>query len=390
MKHIKTMSIISVMSIFFLVSGPLIINPALQNISEDFPEIPFTTVQMLATMPNLVATLFALIAGTVAGSKIKYKTLLVTAGLLFAIAGTAPYFMRDFNAIFISRVVFGIGVGLVIPLGNALVMRLYDGQKRANMMGLGSMIINAGGVFYTMLSGFITTINVNYTWIIHLSALIPMILVALFLPEPEKTEQVDGGKVKMPINVYLICTVFGLVIMLFFPMLLNMSTIVINEKLGNAVTAGTILSMNTVGGIIGGAIFGKTFKLVGRYIIPFALVLQVLGLGICFYANSVMILMAGTTITGIAIFLIFPAVLMDIVQMVPPAGVAPASGIMMGLMNLGVFASTFFMGFLVHITGDSSPRVPIFAGTMLTIVITVVWSYIKINNKPLVPQQPTA
>jgi MFS family permease len=336
---------------------------------------------MVSTLPSLVVVPATIISGAVAGSKIKYRTLLIIASMLFAIGGTAPYILNDFNMVLVSRIIFGIGVGIVSPLGNALVMRLFDGEQRANMMGMGSVVLNGAGIFFMIISGYICSINVNYTWLLHLTALVPLIIFALFLPEPEKTKQVDGENIKMPAGVYLISIAFGLVFMLFNPLLLNMSTILISEKIGNSATTGTILSMYTVGGMIGGALFSKVFKMTGKYIIPMSLVLLVVGLGVCNYSYNILMMMVGCIIAGASLFVILPAVMMEVGQMVPKEGFALGAGIVMGLMNLGNFMSSLYIGFLTQVTGNSNPRFPIFIGMILTIGITFVWGFVTIRKK---------
>ena len=48
--------------------------------------------------------------------------------------------------------------------------------------------------------------------------------------------------------------------MVNYPLLVNMSTIIITDNLGDAASAGVVLSMFTVGGMIAGAIFGKVYQ----------------------------------------------------------------------------------------------------------------------------------
>ncbi len=389
MKTKKIMATIAVLSVFFLPPGALIINPALQGLAENFPHIPYTTVLLLATVPNIVATLFTIISGAVAGSRIKYKTLLIIACAFSVIGGTAPYFLNDFNLIMACRVVMGVGLGISVPLTNALVFKMFDDQKRASMLGIGSMILCAAGMIYMTVSGLVATVNVKYMWLIHLAGLIPLLLILLFFSEPEKTEPAKTenaakgkDKIKIPIGIYLMSITFGLLFMLVNPVLLNMSSIVIGEGLGNAAIAGTILIMYKVGGMVGGAVFKKASQITGKYIIPVALVFQILGLGICNFANSIGMLMIGAALTGMAIFVNYPAITMEIGQIVPPAGIPIASGILMGAWNLGAFASTFYMGLLIQITGNTAPRYPIFMGMVFTMAIALIWLFVKMRKKP--------
>lgn len=382
------MASFSLMSVFFVAMGVGTITPALQNLAEAFPEVPFTTVLMLSTLPSLFIIPFTIIAGAVAGTKIGFKPLLIVSLFLFIIGGAAPYFMSDFNTILVSRAVFGIGLGILTPLGNAIVMKLFDGQQRANMLGLGTVIMNVGGIVLQLLAGILCSINVKYTWLAHLLAILSLVIVILFLPEPEKDVRAAGEKVKMPGGVYLLSTVFGIFFMLMYPMLLNMSTIIISSGLGNAAAAGTVLSMFTVGGMISGALFGKVFQIFKKYCIPVGVLTATIGVAFVNYSNSLLILTIGCFIVGFGLSILMPAIFMDIGTMVSPAGFAMASGILMAFMNIGGFISTFYMQMIASATGNDSPKFPIFITMICYAIIAVVWGFVKMREKPMAPPAP--
>ncbi len=167
--------------------------------------------------------------------------------------------------------------------------------------------------------------DVNYIWLIHLTALIPLILIAMYLPEPKREEHHKSAKAKLPISVYIISLSTILVYTNLNPMLLNMSTILTTENIGNAVVAGTVLSMYTVGGIIGGFIFGKLYKLLN-------------------FSHSVPMMIVGATVAGIGFFNMFPAVLMEVGHQAPVSVSAMSAAFILSAINLGGFLSSFYIG----------------------------------------------
>ena len=124
------------MAIFFILPGALIMNPALQNIAEVYPQIPFTMILLLSTITLLIVVPTSLIAGAIAGNRVTYRKLLFIAIILYVAGGIMPYFINNFYWVLGSRILFGIGVGLATPLPNGLVMRLFEGQRRADMTGM--------------------------------------------------------------------------------------------------------------------------------------------------------------------------------------------------------------------------------------------------------------
>lgn len=124
---------IAVLSVFFVQMGVGTITPAIANIAAAFPDVPFTTLLLVSTLAVLMSVPATLISGRLAGSVVKYKTLLIVGMVLFIGGGIAPYFMTasSFTAILAVRAIFGIGLGIVTPLGAALIIAFFDGEVRA-------------------------------------------------------------------------------------------------------------------------------------------------------------------------------------------------------------------------------------------------------------------
>lgn len=379
MKKNKTLTTVAVMSIYIIAMGVGTITPAIQNIAMAFPEVPFSTVLLVSTLPSLVLIPFTLLTGAIAGSKMSYRSLVILGIVLFLLGGTAPVFLNDFTTILVSRAVFGVGLGIISPLGNALILKLFDGQQRANMLGVGSIVMNVGGIILQMLGAFLCSISWRHTFLAHLLGVLSLLIVLFMLPEPEKVEQVAGEKAKVPGGVYAISILFGFCMMLNYPMLLNMSTIIIEGKLGEAPQAGFVLSMFTVGGMLAGAVFGKMFKIAGRFTIPIAMLLTSAGLGFVNYAGNLALLTVGATTVGLGFGIMMPGVMMIIGRITPPAAFAIASGVLMAIMNVGGFISTYYMQLLANITGDTSVRFPIFIGMVCYAIIAVIYALFSIK-----------
>ncbi|WP_203227783.1 MFS transporter [Calorimonas adulescens] len=375
----KNLVTIAVMSIYFIAMGIGTITPAIQNIAEAFPQIDFTTILLVSTLPSLFIIPSTVLAGMLAGNKMRYKTLLIVGILLFVIAGTAPAFMNDFTAILISRAVFGIGLGIISPLGNALILKLFDGQERANMLGLSTIVMNIGGIVLQMLGAILCSINWHYAFLAHLLGIISLVIVLFMLPEPEREVQAAGEKIKMPTVIYIISLLFGIATMLNYPMLVNMSTIIITGNLGNAASAGVVLSMFTVGGMVAGAIFGKLYQYTNRFAISVGLLIVSIGAGFVYYANNLVLLTVGATLVGIGFSIVMPAVMMIIGMVVPPAGFAAASGILMAFMNLGGFVSPYYIDLLAKISGQDPVRFPIFFEMVVYGIAAAVYTLARLK-----------
>ena len=380
---LSKLNITAIMAIFFIAMGVGTITPAIANIAAAYPEIPFTTIILASTLPSLMIIPSTLITGAVAGSKVKYKTLTLLGLVLFVIGGMAPaFFNESFNTVLLYRAIFGIGLGIISPLGNALIMGFFEGQKRANMLGAGSFVMNIGGIVLQFLGGAFSGISWELCFIAHFPAIISFFIVLFFLKEPKsaRDQEVSGKAVKkekMPLSVYVISTIFGITMMLIYPMLVNMSSILSEVKqIGDSTGSAVVLSMYTVGGAISGILFGKLYEKIKRLIIPFMFVGGALGIGIIILGSNLLMVTIGVFIVGLTYLMSMPFTAMLLGMYAHPSQSAMAMSILMAIMNAFAFISTYWIGFTGSITGDVYMG-PLYATFIGFIVIGVLFIFVN-------------
>ncbi len=378
-KKSSVFSSIAIMSIFFIIMGVGTVTPALNNIHNAFPNLPLSTIYLVTTLPSLLLIPATLVSGMMAGNKVKYKTLASIGTLLFAIAGVAPAFTGNFTIILIERALFGIGVGFLSPLGNAIVIGMYDGDKRAKMLGIGTVMMNIGRVVLQLLGGALAATSWNFVFYPHAFGILALILIIFFLPEPEKIQLPEGAekpKVKISSSVWLIALLFGLVMWTNVSVMIGMSSFLARNNLGNSATTAIVLSWITVGGIVSGALFSTIYKLVKRFVFAVSLMLMAIGMAIVLYSGSLTLIMAGTFIIGFAFSLFMPSLFMVVGMVSSPQAVPISSSILMASSNIFVFAFTYWSAFLGNILGDPVVS-PIFVGLIMAIAGGVLFLFIN-------------
>lgn len=380
---------LGVLSVFLVINCSFVVNPMMTSLASFYEQsgIAYSTVLMLSTIVSLMVIPCSLISGAIAGKKIKYRSLAILSLVLALVGGIGPYFIRNFYCVLGFRALVGAAIGFASSLSSALVSRLFPGDKAATMQGIGTTVNNLAGVAYQFLAGVICTINVHYTWFVHLILIIPLAFVVLFLKEPEpvaKAEtqtQTPSSKGGLPAMVFLISIAWGLIFMAYNPMGLNMSSILVSEGIGNETLAGTIGSLYTVGGMVAGVIFGKLYHHLGKFIIPFAMICEVVGLALGYWSTSAALLMVGSFLTGLAIFTIWPASIMEFTEALPPEKIVTASGIFTACLGLGGFLTSPYVAIITKVSGSTSPRLPILVGVILAAVIGAIWSVASISKK---------
>lgn len=153
------------------------------------------------------------------------------------------------------------------------------------------------------------------------------------------------------------------------------------QGIGNETMAGTIGSCYTVGGMIAGIAFGALYKHTGKFVIPVAMICEVCGLALGYWSTLPALLMAGSFLTGFAIFTIWPASIMRFTEALPPEKIVTASGIFTACLGLGGFLTSPYVAIITRVSGNDSPRLPLLVGVVLTAVIGVIWSAAEIRKK---------
>ena len=323
------------------------------------------------------------LAGAIMGRKIRYRTLAIIASVIALIGGVAPAFFDNFELTLVCRAVMGFGAGLMAPLGNALIVGLYKGQKQASILGYGSLFMNAGGIVLQMLGGFLAGTGERGWQMVFWghALLIVAVIMAFFLPEPPVEEVVSnsGKKESVGKKVYVIAALIFFYNLFAFPIMLNMSTLFVQRNAGGPAVAATSLSLYTVAGVVAGFTFGFLFKAVKRFVITLGMALCGVGFLLVFAGNSMIVMTVGLIVVGFGFSTFFPAFMAWMGMVTPPSTVAMASSLILACMNLGGFVASPYNSLLMRIFGEDHFILPMI---MIAIVFDLVAAVIFVFASP--------
>lgn len=99
------------------------------------------------------------------GFLIRYVTerqMIVTGLLLMSMAGVAPVFYQGYWFVLLSRILFGVGAGLINAKAISMISERFDGRERVQLLGLRSSAEVVGAAFLTLFVG--QMIRFDWTW----------------------------------------------------------------------------------------------------------------------------------------------------------------------------------------------------------------------------------
>ncbi len=356
-KKVSGAGIVAIMAIFFLVLSTAGVTPAINAFIAAFPNIPITTIILVSTLPSLLIVPSSIFAGSIVGKSVKYKTLAIIGILLIFVGGVAPSFMSDWSMILIMRAIFGIGVGFISPLANGILFAMFEGQQQAKLLGLGTIMMNSvGPIFLQLTTGYFTDMSWKYAFYPYAIAIVSLILVLLFLPEPEKVVIPSGAektKVKLQGILWVIIILFGIFFMQLYPLFLGISTLMAIRNWGGAGISAILLTFFTASGIIGGTIFVPILKACKRFLVPIATLMMAVGYALVIYGTNIILVGAGMILLGTGWGLLLPTAFAIIGTRATPQSTALASSLAVASLSLFGFLSTYFIALVAKSTGDA-------------------------------------
>lgn len=378
---------LGVLQIYFACIAANVMDPALQNLTSVFPGVSHEDIASLITIPNLASIPASILSGVLTGRRLKYRTTLSISFTLIICSGAAPLFLTSFSAVVAARVVLGFGLGLLFPLGNALIIDLFSEQKRAFMFGIGEVVKNLSLISLQMLVGVLVGVSIKISWGAYLALLLSFALLLLFLPEPEVKPLAEQLSIKesirtVPKRLYIFVIFLCICAIMQTVYQVNLSSIVVTEHLGNATTAATVLSTATFVAMIAALSFGWINKFCKDYTITFCVFFLGLGSLLIALAKTLPVLYFAAGVVGIGIGTMSSAFYMKIAGCANNENAALISGFQVVFQGFGGYLPHYFLRAVHAISGSESFRLPIFVGAIVLFAVALAFGlFYLIHNR---------
>ena len=356
----KLKSILAILAMSFITLAASATSPALATISKSFPEASPTAIASIATLSSLTAVPCTILSGMIAGRRVRFRTLTALGLVVTFLGGLLPVFAGSIYEILLGRAILGVGTGLIAPLTSTLVLYLFSGDEVPKQLGRNAMATNVGAVIFQLLGGYLC----NYSWrmpfLAYLAILPVLLIVILCLPEPEKGPEQARQKIQLRQVVTFHVVGWGLFyaahMIFFYPIVTEMSGIVLHNGYGDATMTALILSVMTGTGVLGGYLFYPTHR-------KCALVTFSVGFGLC-AAGYVLMLLAGSAwglllaaaVFGVGYGLLAPTFTYYLGVPLKPELRAASLSVYHICSSLGSFGSAFVLSFLRQLAGSGQER----------------------------------
>lgn len=355
---------------------------ALGSISLAFPGESTFKLQLLNVAPFITSVIFCIVSGKLANI-ISKKTIAIIGLLIYAVSGILPAFLDNVTLMIAVRFITGIGVGLIMPIPNQLIVENFEGKKREKMLGF----VTAAFYFACIAVSVIVGLLIQNGWQIAFYTFgfvfIILIIAIIGLPKSPalKAEESKEKKEKVKIPKYT----YGMFASNFFIWIIyggfavTLSMFITLEKVAPVTAIGIMMSVPAVSSMIAGIFFPFLKRIFGKSYVFVALLCYGLGYVSYVFAHGVGALIIGSLLIGVGTGFLHPFIIYMTSLHVTEKEKDAALGLVSAGQHLGGFGGAFLISFIMSLVAVNQYRftysvlaVVLIAGGVISLIISLL------------------
>ena len=204
------------------IMSVITISPALPQMAVVFAHVENAAllVKLVMTIPALMIAIVSPITGRLIDRYGRLRILWLSL-LLYAMSGSAGYFLDSLYHLLLSRAVLGIAVGMSMTVVITLIADYFEGATRQRFVGIQIAFMSMGGILFIGLGGILADLGWRFPFLIYLFSLVVLPFSIMFLHEPlvaHKKRNDSGRKATAPrvirilfLNTMLMWIIFFLI-----------------------------------------------------------------------------------------------------------------------------------------------------------------------------------
>lgn len=350
MKKINYFEIIGVLSLSFILTSAMAVSGSIPAMIEEFSNYSRSSVELLLSVTSFTMMVMIVLSPIIA----KYipERVIVAIGLLiYAITGIVPVFTQSYPLLFASRIVFGLGTGLVNAKAITMVGERFTGELQQKLQGIRCSMETLGQTILTLIAGQLLVFGWKYSFLIYGVAFIILIMFLIFVPDKKNTSEAISSettkKGKLPVNE--LPFIIGNALLGFLmvstnvSLSLRISSYMIETGIGTAADGATIMGISTFTGFIAGIVFGFMAERLGDNLLPTSLCIGVIGLLIIIIADSFLFAALGAALVGFCVTCCTSKIFGSLPEHLPSNILATANAAVLVGCNLGSFTAPFVL-----------------------------------------------
>lgn len=363
-----TLLLVSSLTIMSIIT----ISPALPQMTAAFSAVENSEflAKLVLTIPALMIAIFSPITGRLI-DKYGRLRILWMAIVIYAVAGSAGYYLNSLYEILISRALLGMAVGMSMTIVITLIADYFEGAERQKFVGLQIGFMSLGGILFIGLGGVLADISWRHPFLIYLFALAVLPLSILYLKEPMLAGKGSSGAThrKAPAIIWLLFMNTMLMWIIFFLIPVQIPFYLKAMGIEKKSLIGAAIAMSTAFSAITSILYSK-IKSHFSFTSIFSMGYLLMGAGftcIAFSGSYSMVVLA-MMITGLGMGMMIPNTNMLVMKITPPEIRGKEIGKLTTFWFLGQFLSPIII-FPLLLSFSLSSTFFIAAGMLLSLSV---------------------
>lgn len=337
------------------IMAAAIISPSLPAMREVFADTAGADllVRLALTVTSLAIAISAPLSGLIA-DRAGRRPLLLGSLLLYAVTGTAGFFVTDLYVLLATRAGLGLAVGGIMTAISATIIDWFAGPRRAAFLGLQQAAASLGGVVFLPLAGVLSAVDWKAPfWIYSLSAVVALFaLFSLREPQREPRPAATGERSGLPGGRIFGIYALALVSTLVFYMAPTQLPFLLSRFDSGPAVIGLVVAGSTLTSVAG----ALSFRRLRERLSPTAITtvsVALLGAGwvLVGTAGTLAQIVAGLLVGGLGVGFVVPNLNLRLSEFAGPAQRGRVlSGLVAGIF-LGQFLSPLVLQPFIRTTG---------------------------------------
>lgn len=381
---------ISLLSLSLMMVSPFAVSPALPKMIAYYQAQGYQaqSVEILFSLSSF-AILGVLLIMPFLNRFLSERTTVVVGLLLLAGGGSFPVLNQAYPLVFGSRILLGLGIGLINARAINIISERFSDKERITMLGYRGSAEVLGSAFLTSLAGYLIPFGWSLAYLIYGFGFVILALYLLFVPPMISPQAPVASQGRQNLSLKQLWQILGLAGYAGFVILVNTSNtlripqVIDQGQMGSATQASLILSLMMLMGILAGISFGPLLMLLKDRLMAWVAFVLGLGMLVLWQGDNLFLVAIGALSTGFVYSIGVTYVFHTLSERIPSHQLTSATTLVLIGCNLGGGGAALVLQLLSHLSSDLKAAYLIFALASLGLATGLagyIWFFKKLNK----------
>lgn len=361
---------VSILSLSLVLITSFSISSALPAMLDYYQGFSKGQIELLVSLPSFGIIAMLLLSGIL--ERMFSERLQLTLGLLIlSISGTAPFWYQEYYFVFVTRLLFGIGIGMLNAKAISIISERYQGKTRIQMLGYRGSAEVVGASILTLAVGQLLNFGWTATFLAYAAGLVVLVLFLLFVPyeksgeKEDKVKSVDRESLtsSMKHMIFLLAIVAGVTVCTNTAITFRIPSFVIEKGFGDAQLSSLVLSAMQLIGILAGVSFSFLISMFKEKLLIVSGIAFGLGQIIIALSPSLAFVVVGSILGGFAYSIALTTVFQLVSDKIPPRLLNKATSFAVLGCSFGASLTPFVLSGIGLLTQEGT----------LTFIVLGIW-----------------